>query len=97
METIPRPNPDHPPGMSFSDSYAELVQFVGIQSSQSQINRDAASTLLDQSIARRESISGVNLDEEAANLIRYEQAYNASAQIISVARDVFNILFDVVR
>ena len=85
------------PGMSFSDSYAELVQFVGIQSSQSQINRDAASTLLDQSIARRESISGVNLDEEAANLIRYEQAYNASAQIISVARDVFNILFDVVR
>jgi len=68
-----------------------------VQSSQSQINRDAASSLLDQSVARRESISGVNLDEEAANLIRYEQAYNASAQIISVAREIFDTLFSVVR
>jgi flagellar hook-associated protein 1 FlgK len=84
------------PPSTFSDSYGQLVQFVGIQSSQSQINRDAASSLLEQSIAQRESISGVNLDEEAANLIRFEQAYNASAQIISVARDIFNVLFNVV-
>lgn len=85
------------PPASFSDSYGQLVQFVGIRSSESQINRDAASSLLEQSIAQRESIAGVNLDEEAANLIRYEQAYNASAQIISVARDIFNVLFSVVR
>lgn len=85
------------PPVSFAESYGQLVQFVGVQSSQSQINRDAASSLLDQSVARRESISGVNLDEEAANLIRYEQAYNASAQIISVAREIFDTLFSVVR
>jgi len=69
---------------------------VGIQSNQASINRDAASALLSQSEAFRESVSGVNLDEEAANLLRYEQAYNASSQIISVARDIFNILFNAV-
>lgn len=85
------------PPVSFSESYGELVQFVGVKSSQSNINREAAQSLLEQSTAARDSISGVNLDEEAANLIRYEQAYNAAAQIISVARDVFNTLFSIVR
>ncbi|MCB1686502.1 MAG: hypothetical protein KDI31_18530, partial [Pseudomonadales bacterium] len=85
------------PPVSFSDSYGELVQFVGVKSSQSRINKEAAGALLEQSLAQRESISGVNLDEEAANLIRYEQAYNASAQIISVARDIFNTLFAIMR
>ena len=85
------------PPVSFSDSYGELVQFVGVKSSQSHINREAAGALLEQSLAQRESISGVNLDEEAANLIRFEQAYNASAQIISVARDIFNTLFSIMR
>jgi flagellar hook-associated protein 1 FlgK len=53
--------------------------------------------LLEQSTARRESVSGVNLDEEAANLIRFEQAYNAAAQIISVARETFNTLYNAVQ
>lgn len=85
------------PPVSFTESYGELVQFVGVMSSQSSINREAAASLLEQSTAQRESISGVNLDEEAANLIKYEQAYNAAAQIISVARDIFNTLFSIVR
>lgn len=85
------------PPVTFTDSYGELVQFVGVKSSQSSINREAAASLLEQSTAQRESISGVNLDEEAANLIKYEQAYNAAAQIISVARDIFNTLFSIVR
>ena len=50
--------------------------------------------MLEQSESYRESVSGVNLDEEAANLIRFEQAYNASAQIIAVARDTFNVLLN---
>ena len=44
----------------------------------------------------REAISGVNLDEEAANLIRFEQAYNASAQVIAVARSIIDALFEAV-
>ena len=57
-----------------------------------ELTAEAAQSLLAQSQARRESISGVNLDEEAANLIRFEQAYNASAQVISVARQIFDTL-----
>ena len=82
------------PPRTFSGTFGGLIQSLGIQSAQAQINRDAAKSLLAQSEAFRESISGVNLDEEAANLIRHEQAYNASAQVISVARDIFNVLLD---
>lgn len=84
------------PALTFAESYGELVAFVGSRSKEAQVGRDAASALLTQARAQRESVSGVNLDEEAVNLIRHEQAYNASAQIISVARDMFQILFNTV-
>ncbi len=82
------------PARSYSGVFAALVQEVGVQSAQGSINMEAAGALLAQSEAFRESVSGVNLDEEAANLIRFEQAYNASAQVISVARDIFNVLLN---
>ncbi|MCP5184732.1 MAG: flagellar hook-associated protein FlgK [Pseudomonadales bacterium] len=85
------------PPISFADAYAVLVQHVGNIQNEANVHRDAASTLLDQSLATRESVSGVNLDEEAANLIQFEQAYNASAQVITVARQIFDILFDALR
>ncbi len=84
------------PGSTLAEGYAQLVAQVGVEAGQAANNRDAAQGLLEQSIARRESVSGVNLDEEAANLIRFEQAYNASAQVISVARDIFNSLLNAV-
>ena len=77
---------------SYSDSYASLVETVGIETSSSQINRDAAEQVLEQSEELRNSISAVNLDEEASDLIRFEQMYAANAQVISVARDLFDRL-----
>ena len=82
------------PARPFAGMFASVIQQVGIQSSQAQINQEAAAVLLDQSAAFRESVSGVNLDEEAASLIQHEQAYNAAAQVISVARDIFDILLN---
>ncbi len=64
---------------------------------QSRIETDAGKALLEQTNQTRESISGVNLDEEAANLIRFEQAYNASAQVIAIARSTIESLFDAFR
>ena len=78
-------------------SYGRMVEFVGASTSQTQINAESSESLLQQSQAKRDSISGVNLDEEAADLIRYEQAYNASAQIISVARSLFDTLLNTFR
>lgn len=83
-------------GRNFAGLFAGVVQEVGMRSSQAEINRSAAESLLQQSEAFRESVSGVNLDEEAADLIRFEQAYNASAQVISVARDIFSALLQAV-
>jgi flagellar hook-associated protein 1 FlgK len=77
---------------TFSSAYGKVVEEVGTQTSASQINRDAAEKILSQSQTLRDSISGVNLEEEAANLIRFEQLYNANAQAISVARDLFERL-----
>ncbi|MDO3385076.1 flagellar hook-associated protein FlgK [Gilvimarinus sp. SDUM040013] len=80
--------------LSFSEAYGRLVEAVGTKSSLSRINTSAGQDLLQQSQTLRDSISGVNLDEEAANLIKFEQVYNANARVISVARDIFDTLLN---
>jgi flagellar hook-associated protein 1 FlgK len=79
---------------TFNTSYNRLIEGIGIQTSTSQIDTEAAKNVLDQSKGLRESISGVNLDEEAADLIRYEQLYSANAQVINVARQLFDQLLN---
>ncbi len=72
--------------------YGQLLQQIGISASQARFNAQAGEALLQQSQARRDDVSAVNLDEEAAKLIELEQAYGASAQVISVARTLFDSL-----
>ncbi len=79
---------------SYSGAYATLVEEVGSITSRAQINRDSSEVLLRNSKDAVVSSSGVNLDEEAAALIRYELAYNASAKVIQVARDIFDTLIN---
>ena len=79
---------------SFSDTYNQLIENVGIKTNTSQNNTTAAENVLEQTINLRNSVSGVNLDEEAANLIRFEQLYSANAQVISVARELFDRLIN---
>ncbi|AOY87927.1 flagellar hook-associated protein FlgK [Marinobacter salinus] len=82
---------------SFTEGYAGLVEDIGVKTRQSQLDMDAGKTLLEQSTNQREAISGVNLDEEAGKLIQYQAAYNASAQVMSVAQDLFNTLLQSFR
>lgn len=79
---------------SFSDGYGVLVETIGISTASAQINSNAASEVLEQSQQLRDSVSGVNLDEEAANLIRFEQMYTANTQVITVARQLFDSLIN---
>ncbi|NEX21065.1 flagellar hook-associated protein FlgK [Thiorhodococcus mannitoliphagus] len=78
-------------------SYNSILAEVGTETRQAQIMRDSSATLLEDAQAQREAISGVNLDEEAADLIRYQQAYQAAAQVIAVSRTVFDTLINAVR
>lgn len=82
---------------TFSESYAEFVTFVGVITQSGQISADSFHTLLAGAEERMAAVSGVNLDEEAANLIRYQQAYAASARIITVASETFDTLLQAVR
>lgn len=84
-------------GFSFTDGYGELVERVGTLTAQSRMDSEATSAILKQATDNRDSLSGVNLDEEAANLIKFEQYYNASAQIIQVARSMFDTLISTFR
>ncbi|WP_200332738.1 flagellar hook-associated protein FlgK [Thiocystis violacea] len=78
-------------------SYNNILATVGSQTRQAQISRDSSATLLAAAQAQRESISGVNLDEEAADMLRYQQAYEASAQVIAVASQMFDTIINAVR
>lgn len=80
---------------SFSEGYADLVTSVGVDTKSTQIARDSYQTLLSGSAERLAGIQGVNLDEEAASLIQYQQAYSAAARIITVARETFQTLISV--
>jgi len=53
--------------------------------------------MLDNAVSAQQQLSGVNLDEEAANMMQYQQAYQAAAQIISSANQMFNVLITAVR
>jgi len=77
---------------SFQAAYARLVSDVGNKSRELQVKSDAQAALLKQSTDARDSLSGVNLDEEAANLLRYQQAYQASAKMIEVGSKLFDVL-----
>lgn len=80
--------------LSFGDGYGKLVEEVGTKSSLAKISTEASKSLLEQSQTLRDGISGVNLDEEAADLIRFQQLYGANAQVISVARELFDTLLN---
>ncbi|MGZ4980848.1 MAG: flagellar hook-associated protein FlgK [Methylobacter sp.] len=82
---------------SFNDAYGQIVSGVGTLTRAAELSASAQQTLLNQAKGDRETLAGVNLDEEAANLIKFQQAYQASAQSISVAKSLFDTLIGAVR
>jgi flagellar hook-associated protein 1 FlgK len=83
--------------VSLADAATRLVSGVGNITQQAERNQEVQQLVYQESVKQRQSISGVNLDEEAANLLRYQQAYQASAQVIRAANEVFRMLIDIVR
>ncbi|MET3130566.1 flagellar hook-associated protein 1 FlgK [Oxalobacteraceae bacterium GrIS 1.11] len=73
-------------------SYAQTVNFVGNKTREVQANDTASQALLTQTTASQQSVSGVNLDEEAANLLKYQQAYQASGKVMQIASQLFSVL-----
>ena len=82
---------------TYQDNYAAFVNDVGNKTASAEISSVAQTSLLKQAVAAREAVSGVNRDEEAAKLIEYQQAYQASAKVIEIASNLFDTLLSIGR
>ena len=80
---------------TYQSSYSQMVSDVGNKTREIQVTQSAQHSLLEQATASREALSGVNLDEEAANLIRYQQAYQASAKMLDIGAKLFDTLISI--
>lgn len=87
----------HGGSATLGEAYGFMVADVGVGTHQAKANAEVQDQLLSQSEAARSAVSGVNLDEEAADLVRFQQAYAAAAQVISTANTLFDTLLGAVR
>ncbi|MFV2057099.1 MAG: flagellar basal body rod C-terminal domain-containing protein, partial [Thiohalomonadales bacterium] len=81
---------------TFQGAFGSLVADVSIKTNQESSTRAAQGVLLEQARAAHSSVSGVNLDEEAANMLRYQQAYQASARVIAMTDEIFRSLISAI-
>ena len=80
-----------------AEASARLISTLGNAAATAEAGYSGALTIQSADMADRDAQSGVNLDEEAANLMRFEQAYQAAAQVMSVASTLFDTLLSAVR
>jgi flagellar hook-associated protein 1 FlgK len=79
---------------TYQGAYSQMVSEVGTKSHEVQINSKAQTTLLSQTRQSQQELSGVNLDEEAANLLQYQQAYQAAAKVIQTGSTLFETVLN---
>jgi flagellar hook-associated protein 1 FlgK len=79
------------------DAYSQMAAEVGTLTHAAKIAHAAQDALKQQAIKAREAVSGVNLDEEAANLVKFQQSYQAAAHVVTVAQQTFEALINAIR
>ena len=82
-------------GKSLANTYIDQINNVGNLAQQATITQQALTVVHDQAVATRDKVSGVNLDEEAAALIRYQQAYQASAKALQISGTLFDAIVQI--
>ena len=85
------------PTATLGMAYSQLVNKVGNKTHEVQTGEKTQTALYTQAVESRDSLSAVNLDEETANLVRYQQAYQASAQVMSIAQRLFDEIISIAR
>ncbi len=81
---------------TFQENYGQLVSEVGVQTHYADVNRVAQESIVKNAQASRDNHAAVNLDEEAANLLKFQQMYQASTRVISMADELFKAVLNVV-
>lgn len=81
----------------YAQTYGQLVSRVGSRAHELQVNQKAQHLLLNRATAAREDLSGVNLDEEAANMLKFQKLYQANARVVAAMNQTFQVLMDAFR
>lgn len=82
---------------SLNAAVGQFISDIGVRTNQAQVGRDAQEVVYNESVDSLQSLSGVNLDEEAARLVQYQAAYQAMAQVIATANKMFETLLSATR
>lgn len=82
---------------TFQGAYSQLVSLVGNKTREVQVTGASETQRLSLVVQAQQSVSGVNLDEEASNLLRYQQAYQAAGKVMQIASDMFDVLLSLGR
>ncbi len=85
------------PTMTYQAAFSQLVSQIGNTARQMAVTAKAQQNVITQTRQAQQSVSGVNLDEEAANLLRYQQAYQASGKMMQIATTLFQSVLDLGR
>ncbi len=80
--------------ITISDQYRMMIGRIGLQAAHAEANQDASETMVAHLRDRRDQVSGVSLDEEASNMIRYQRAYQAAAKMITVVDQMIETLLN---
>ncbi len=80
---------------NYQDAFAQLVATVGNKTNELKVTSDAETQTLSNLTQAQQSLSGVNLDEEASNLLRYQQAYQAAGKVMQIASQLFSTLLTI--
>ena len=80
---------------TLSEAYGNLVGDTGNVAFQAGIAKQALEVVKDQAVQARDQVSGVSLDQEAADLIRFQQAYQASAKVMQTANTLFDAILGI--
>jgi flagellar hook-associated protein 1 FlgK len=77
---------------TLEEDYLRNIGVIGLATSKAKLNEEQTKGMLAQIVTLKERVSGVSLDEEAANMIKFQHAYEASAKVISASEEMFNSL-----
>ena len=80
------------PTTTYQGAYVQLVGSVGNKTRENQVNSVSQQTLVNDAKKTQQQLSGVNLDEEAANLLRFQQAYQAAAKMVQIGSTLFDTI-----
>ncbi|KNZ34372.1 MAG: flagellar hook protein [Methylibium sp. NZG] len=84
-------------GVTVTDAYANALADVGVRVQSAKTSAQMSASASADAQAANAEASGVNLDEEAARLIQFQQSYQAAAKMLQVAQSVFDTLLDITR